>query len=96
MADDKKNGNVLAGAVMTAEGLSFKGMIMEPVVENCTGCERIVAVEDKSYCPTYAQPAKKWVRGICNFATHVKATVDKEGKTKVNPLKASKRAARGR
>ncbi len=96
MADDKKNGGALAGAVMTAEGLSFKGLIMNPVVENCTGCERIVAFEDKSYCPTYAQPEKKWVRGICNFATHVKATVDKEGKTKVNPLKASKRAARGR
>jgi hypothetical protein len=34
--------------------------------------------------------------GVCNFATHVKASVDKQGKIKVNPLKASKRAARGR
>jgi hypothetical protein len=96
MADDKKKASALAGAVMTAEGLSYKGMIMNPVVENCTGCDRVVALEDKSYCPTYAQPEKKWMRGICNFATHVKATVDKEGKTKVNPLKASKRAAKGR
>jgi len=96
MAEDKKKAGALAGAIMTAEGLSFKGMIMHPVVENCTGCERVVAFEDKSYCPSYAHPDTKWARGVCNFATHMKATVDKEGKTKVNPLKASKRAARGR
>jgi len=96
MADGKKKASALDGAVMTAEGLSYKGFILAPIVENCTGCERIAAFEDKSYCPAYAEPAKKWANGICNFATHVKATVDKEGKTKVNPLKASKRAARGR
>jgi hypothetical protein len=96
MAEDKKKASALDGAVMTAEGLSFKGVIMTPVVENCTGCERIAQFEEAAYCPSYAQPAKKWSRGICNFATHIKATVDKEGKVKVNPLKASKRAARGR
>jgi len=96
MADEKKKASALDGAVMTAEGLSFKGFILSPVVENCTGCERVTTFEDQSYCPAYAVPATKWTRGICNFATHVKATVDKEGKTKVNPLKASKRAARGR
>jgi hypothetical protein len=95
MADDKKT-NALEGAVMTAEGLTFKGVVMSPVVENCTGCERIAVFGEQSFCPTYAQPAKKWSHGICNFATHVKATLDKQGKTKVNPLKASKRAARGR
>ncbi|OIO05734.1 MAG: hypothetical protein AUJ49_00915 [Desulfovibrionaceae bacterium CG1_02_65_16] len=96
MADDKKKAGAFDGAVMTAEGLSFKGAIFSPVVENCNGCERVAPFEDKTYCPAYADPSKKWTRGICNFATHVKATVDKEGKTKVNPLKASKRAARGR
>ncbi len=96
MAEEKKKVSALDGAVMTADGLSFKGVIMSPVVENCTGCERVAVFGEQSFCPTYAQPAKKWTRGICNFATHVKATVDKEGKTKVNPLKASKRAARGR
>lgn len=96
MAEDKKKASVFDGAVMTADGLSFKGVIMTPVVENCTGCERITLFEEVSYCPTYAKPATKWTRGICNFATHIKATVDKEGKIKVNPLKASKRAARGR
>lgn len=86
----------LDGAEMTAEGLSYKGVIMEPVVEKCDGCERIVAVDDKKFCPSYAQPERKWAHGVCNFATHVRASVDSEGKTKVNPLKASKRAARGR
>lgn len=93
----KKKGIVtLEGAVKTEGGLSYKGVIMEPVVEQCEGCERIVAFEEVNYCPTYAQPARKWAAGVCNFATHVRAEVDKAGKVKVNPLKASKRAARGR
>ncbi|WP_207263428.1 PxxKW family cysteine-rich protein [Desulfovibrio sp. Huiquan2017] len=93
----KKKGIVtLDGAVKTDEGLSYKGVILEPVVEKCEGCERSVSFEDTQYCPTYAQPARKWATGVCNFATHVRAEVDKTGKVKVNPLKASKRAARGR
>ncbi|MDQ7834494.1 MAG: PxxKW family cysteine-rich protein [Humidesulfovibrio sp.] len=96
MAEEKKKASALDGAVMTAEGLSFKGVIMNAVVENCTGCDRIAEFDNVSYCPSYAQPAAKWSRGICNFATHVKGTLDKQGKAKVNPLKASKRAARGR
>ncbi|WP_319466937.1 PxxKW family cysteine-rich protein [uncultured Pseudodesulfovibrio sp.] len=86
----------LEGAVKTDAGLSYKGIIMEPVVEKCEGCERVVAFEGDNYCPTYAQPEKKWAHGVCNFATHVRAEMDKAGKVKVNPLKASKRAARGR
>jgi hypothetical protein len=86
----------LEGAVKTDAGLSYKGVILEPVVEKCEGCERIVPFEDEKYCPTYAQPERKWAHGVCNFATHVRAEVDKAGKVKVNPLKASKRAARGR
>jgi RNA polymerase subunit RPABC4/transcription elongation factor Spt4 len=93
----KKKGIVsLEGAVKTDEGLTYKGVVMEPIVEQCEGCERIVPFEDEKYCPTYAQPARKWAGGVCNFATHVRAEVDKAGKVKVNPLKASKRAARGR
>lgn len=92
----KKKTISLEGAVKTDAGLSYKGIIMEPVVEQCEGCERIAAVEGDNFCPTYAQPALKWAKGVCNFATHVRADVDKTGKVKVNPLKASKRAARGR
>jgi len=93
----KKNAIVtLEGAVMTDAGLSYKGVIMEPIAEKCEGCERVVPFEDNKFCPTYAQPSRKWLTGVCNFATHVRAEVDKAGKVKVNPLKASKRAARGR
>ncbi|MEF2143972.1 MAG: PxxKW family cysteine-rich protein [Desulfovibrionaceae bacterium] len=96
----KKNGKVqkgsLQGAVLTDQGLNYKGVILEPVVEKCEGCERLVEAEGGKYCPSYAQPARKWAAGVCNFATHVRASVDKEGKVKINPLKASKRAARGR
>lgn len=98
----KKNGKKkitkisLVGAEMTAEGLQYKGNIMEPVAEKCEGCERAVDFEGTNYCPSYAQPERKWAHGVCNFATHVRASVDSTGKVKVNPLKASKRAARGR
>jgi hypothetical protein len=95
MANDKKPTS-LDGAVMTDNGLSFKGAIMQAVIDKCEGCERVIPVADQKYCPTYANPAARWARGACNFATHVKATVDAGGKLKVNPLKASKRAARGR
>jgi hypothetical protein len=41
-------------------------------------------------------PERKWSQKVCNFATHVKLEIDKGGKVNINPLKASKRAARGR
>ncbi|WP_419787956.1 PxxKW family cysteine-rich protein [Pseudodesulfovibrio sp.] len=92
----KKNTVSLEGAVKTDAGLTYKGVVLEPVVEKCEGCERLVAFEGENYCPTYAQPSRKWAAGVCNFATHVRAEVEKGGKVKINPLKASKRAARGR
>lgn len=95
MANEKKTA-ALEGAVMTDKGLSYKGVIMQAVIDKCEGCARVIPVEDQKFCPAYANPAARWVRGACNFATHVKATVDAGGKVKVNPLKASKRAARGR
>lgn len=99
MANGKKK-NVKAGsldgAVKTDTGVTFRGFQLEPVVEKCEGCERVTEFEGENFCPSYAQPARKWAHGVCNFATHVRATVDSEGKVKVNPLKASKRAARGR
>lgn len=96
MSKKKAKITALEGAEMTSEGLSYKGVILQPIVEKCDGCERAVPFEDQKYCPSYAQPESKWKHGVCNFATHVRASVDKEGKVKVNPLKASKRAARGR
>lgn len=90
----KKKTISLEGAVKTDAGLNYKGVIMETIVEKCEGCDRVVLFEDASYCTTYAQPALKWAKGKCNFATHTREA-DKV-KAKVNPLKASKRAARGR
>ncbi len=92
----KKIVNVLEGAAMTNDGLSFKGTIITPVAEKCDGCDRQAPFEDKFYCSSYSSPENKWASGICNFATHVRVVVDKTGQVSVNPLKASKRAAKGR
>ncbi|GAB7080538.1 PxxKW family cysteine-rich protein [Megalodesulfovibrio paquesii] len=86
----------LSNAVKTEEGVFLNGVLMEPIIDKCEGCERSKDVEGVSICTSYSLPASKWRLGACNFATHVKATVDKSGKVKINPLKASKRAARGR
>jgi len=87
---------ILDQAVMTDNGLTLNGVVLEPVIDKCEGCDRAVAHETGSkYCTSYAKPATKWTRGMCNFATHIRA--EKGGAAaKVNPLKASKRAARGR
>ncbi len=64
----------------------------QQVVEKCEGCERTVQVESARYCSTYTSPEAKWRLGICNFATHVKPEIA-TSTIKINPLKASKRAA---
>ena len=84
----------LLNAVKTAEGVSVNGFIISPCVEQCSGCERARAFDDQQFCSSYPDPARKWVGGNCNFATHIKVAV--ADKAKVNPLKASKRAAKGR
>ncbi|SKA71763.1 PxxKW family cysteine-rich protein [Desulfobaculum bizertense] len=92
----KHRKTIIDDAVMTDAGLTYNGVALQPVVEKCEGCERVVEHESGKYCTTYAQPELRWHRGVCNFATHVRAELDKGGKVKINPLKASKRAARGR
>ena len=73
----------LVGAVKTEQG-----------VEKCEGCDRVRTFEEQQFCGSYPNPAKKWFDGRCNFATHIKTESGKAAK--VNPLKASKRAAKGR
>ena len=90
MSDEK----TLVGAVKTEQGVEVKGMLMQPVVEKCEGCDRIREFEGENFCSSYASPASKWSGGRCNSATHVKVQV--AAAAKVNPLKASKRAAKGR
>ncbi len=86
--------NVLEGAVKTAEGVMLNGFVLQPIVDKCEGCERIRTYEEQSFCSSYPAPERKWAGGRCNFATHVKAAA--AAAAKVNPLKASKRAAKGR
>ncbi|MEW6078072.1 MAG: PxxKW family cysteine-rich protein [Thermodesulfobacteriota bacterium] len=77
--------------LMTAKGCSYKGGVCLPIVEACQGCKRAVEYPTGWYCSATPDPAKKWKNGPCNLATHVETT-PVETKTKVNPLKASKRS----
>ena len=73
----------------------LNGIECKPIIDKCEGCERTTEHDGAKYCSSYALPERKWSHGVCNFATHVKAEKGTGGKVKVNPLKASKRAARG-
>ncbi len=81
------------GACMTNEGMQYNGAIFQPVIEQCEGCARIREFEGQNFCSSYPMPAAKWSMGSCNFSTHVRAA--RAAQAKVNPLKASKRAAKG-
>lgn len=81
-------------AFMTAKGCGYKGGICQQIVEQCSGCGRQGQYSSGWYCTACPEPSSKWRNGICNLATHVSATVpSSETKQKINPLKASKRAA---
>ncbi len=84
----------LTGAVKTDAGVEYNGVLLQPVIEQCIGCDRIRLFDEISFCGSYPQPERKWTSGKCNFATHIKTENAKSAK--VNPLKASKRAAKGR
>ena len=77
------------------QGCVFPGGSCHIVVENCEGCDRVVEGSIGRVCSAYPAPAKKWVDGICNFATHVKVEIKSE-EARINPLKASKKAAGGK
>ena len=82
---------------MTKSGCGF-GAASETcheVVAECEGCERVHDWPGGKYCMTFASPASKWATGICNFATHKKVERAQTSK-KINPLKASKKAAAGK
>ena len=84
----------LEGAVKTEKGVELNGFALQPIVEQCGTCDHIRAFEGQQFCGSYPNPMRKWVGGRCNFATHIKVETSKSAK--VNPLKASKRAAKGR
>ena len=84
----------LLNATKTADGVTLNGFLLAPIVEQCNGCARVRDFESEQFCSSYPNPASKWEGGRCNFATHIK--VEAAAAAKVNPLKASKRAAKGR
>ena len=81
---------------MTKKGCSFNGGKCHEIVESCNGCDRTVGHNGGTYCVSFPEPAIKWRRGACNLATHVKSEKSQASMVKLNPLKASKRAAAGR
>ena len=83
----------LQNATKTPEGVVVNGFVVAPAIDKCTGCDRLREFEGENFCSSYPNPTSKWAGGRCNFATHVK--VEAAAAAKVNPLKASKRAAKG-
>lgn len=81
---------------MAADGCSYNGGVCQPIVEACQGCKRAVEYPSGWYCQAVPDPAVKWRNGKCNLATHVTDDAAISEKAKVNPLKASKKASRGK
>ena len=88
-----KNTQAFPGASQTPEGMLYNGAVFHPIIDKCEGCGRIREFEGQNFCSSYPLPTAKWSMAICNFSTHAKAAV--AAQAKVNPLKASKRAAKG-
>jgi hypothetical protein len=78
---------------MSASGCSYNGGICHQVVEQCQGCNRGTEYASGWYCSACPEPQTKWKNGNCNLASHV-SSASAGSKTKINPLKASKRARR--
>lgn len=77
---------------MKKTGCSYAGGQCYAVVESCEGCVRVVEFETGKFCSSFPNPAQQWKKGSCPMSSHVKkapAAVEQ----KINPLKASKRAA---
>ncbi len=83
----------MAKAATVAEDTSkFTSGQFQSIIDKCEGCGRVIEVGTDKFCRTYITPAAKWRLGFCNFATHARLEIVASA-VKVNPLKASKRAA---
>ncbi len=78
---------------MTAKGCSYNDGFCREIVEQCKTCNHSIELQSGWYCNACPEPSLKWKNGNCNLASHITATSKKE-KTKINPLKASKRGQR--
>ncbi|MDR3176832.1 MAG: PxxKW family cysteine-rich protein [Desulfovibrio sp.] len=89
-----KDAKTFPDATMTPDGMLYNGVIFQPIIDKCEGCGRVREFADSRYCSSYPMPTAKWSLGMCNFSTHTRTSTG-GAQTKVNPLKASKRAAKG-
>jgi hypothetical protein len=79
---------------MSKNGCQFNGGACHQIVEQCVGCQKTKEFPAGKYCLIFPEPAVKWRTGKCGMATHVAKTGPAKEPPKINPLKASKRAAR--
>lgn len=82
--------------LMTKNGCSFLNGTCLPIVQQCEGCQQIVEFNGQKYCKSVPDPSSKWGGQIgCNLATHITRKIDTGEQKKINPLKASKKSAKG-
>ena len=79
---------------MTKSGCGFNGGSCHTIVEQCSGCQKVLDLPAGQFCTSYPNPGLKWKTTVCNFATHAKAESLAQQQSKINPLKASKRATK--
>lgn len=79
----------------------YNGSSCVTVVEECLNgddgkaCTHLVDLPKGRFCTKFPNPQTRWERGRCPLATHIKVDFEAPLEKKLNPLKASKRAARG-
>jgi len=79
------------------DACNYPGGKCFPVVKECDNCRRIREFESGRYCTSYANPEKRWRLGMCPLNTNVVAQVKVvETTKKLNPIKAAKRAKKGK
>jgi hypothetical protein len=79
-------------AFMTKKGCGYNGGSCNAIIDKCEGCNKVIVYNSASYCRVYPDPKGKWMTGKCPTASHIKVEVAAPTQ-KVNPIKASKRAA---
>ena len=74
------------------QGCVFTENSCQVILDECEGCDRVVESTIGKVCSVAPSPGAKWAKGLCNMATHRKVEIQSV-ETKVNPLKASKKAS---
>lgn len=80
---------------MGAKQCTFTDGHCNPVVDKCEGCKNTETYNESLYCKTYMNPESMWLAGRCPMCT-VQLEKVKVVEQKINPLKASKKAAKAR